>query len=192
MEKGGLTDALQALKLSAMARITHADELRVGLMGTVRRVLAPRGVKVRQRVQLAREWRYLVLAVDGRQGTLCWGWSASMKSVDLAPTVQAWKQAGLQAVVWDGATGHGGQEVVAVGLPRVKLPPVSPELNPTERVFEYMRDRIEGHVYGSIAEKVAKVEEVLAELAAMPAQVRSLAGWDWIHDALARLPEQVA
>lgn len=192
MEKGGLTDAVQALKLSAHAVITFADELRVGLMGTVRRVLAPRGVKVRQRVQMARKWRYLVLAVDGRQGRLYWGWSPSMKSVDLAPTVQDWNAAGVQAVVWDGATGHGGPEVAEIGLPRIKLPPVSPELNPTERVFEYIRDRIEGHMYDTIDDKVAKVEEILAELAVTPARVQSLAGWDWIHDALARVAMQVA
>lgn len=187
-----MTDAVQALKLSAHAVITFADELRVGLMGTVRRVLAPRGVKVRQRVQMARKWRYLVLAVDGRQGRLYWGWSPSMKSVDLAPTVQDWNAAGVQAVVWDGATGHGGPEVAEIGLPRIKLPPVSPELNPTERVFEYIRDRIEGHMYDTIDDKVAKVEEILAELAVTPARVQSLAGWDWIHDALARVAMQVA
>jgi hypothetical protein len=33
------------------------DELRVGRCGQVRRVWAPRGVKVRQRVQLTRQWR---------------------------------------------------------------------------------------------------------------------------------------
>ena len=50
---------------------------------------------------------------------------------------------------------------------------------------------IEGHVYGSLDAKVAKVEEVLEELAASPARVQSLAGWDWIQDALARTAVQV-
>jgi hypothetical protein len=34
-----------------------ADEMRLGLMGQVRRVGAPRGVKVVQRLQFVRQWR---------------------------------------------------------------------------------------------------------------------------------------
>jgi hypothetical protein len=45
-----------------------ADEMRVGLRGTVRRVWGRRGVKVRQPVQLTFGWRYLFLVVDERAG----------------------------------------------------------------------------------------------------------------------------
>ena len=38
--------------------------MRVGLVSVVRRVWAPVGVKVRQRVQQVRKWRYLVLAIE--------------------------------------------------------------------------------------------------------------------------------
>ena len=57
-----------------------ADEMRVGLRGMVRRVWGRRGVKVRQRLQLVYEWRYLFLVVDGRKGTLHWTWMESMKA----------------------------------------------------------------------------------------------------------------
>jgi hypothetical protein len=45
-----------------------ADEMRVGLRGMVRRVWGKRGVKVRQRLQIAYAWRYLFLAVDSKGG----------------------------------------------------------------------------------------------------------------------------
>jgi hypothetical protein len=99
-----------------------------------------------------------------------------MKSVDLAPTVQDRKADGPQTVIWDGATGHNGPEVEAIGLSRIKLSPILPALNPDERVFEYSRDRIEGQTYNTIDEKVAKVEEVLTELAADLARVQSITG----------------
>ncbi len=81
--------------------------MRVGLCGQVRRVWAPRGVKVRQRVQMTREWRYLALAVDGRRGTLRWCWIPNRKGAAIAEAVRAWQAQGLEAVVWDGASGIG-------------------------------------------------------------------------------------
>ena len=49
--------------------------MRLGLVSTVRRAWAPRGVKVRQVVQMRREWQYLNLAVDVRAGRLWWCWT---------------------------------------------------------------------------------------------------------------------
>ncbi len=36
----------------------HSDEMRLGLRGQTRKVLAPKGVKVVQRLQLRYEWSY--------------------------------------------------------------------------------------------------------------------------------------
>ena len=66
MEKGGLATALDAVGLTRGSRIGFGDELRLGLRGTTRRVWGRRGIKVRQRLQLKYEWRYLFAAVDGQ------------------------------------------------------------------------------------------------------------------------------
>jgi hypothetical protein len=52
VEKGGLAAALDAVGLTRASRIGFADEMRLGLRGTIRRVWGRRGVKVRQRLQL--------------------------------------------------------------------------------------------------------------------------------------------
>lgn len=88
--------------MTAATALAWADEMRLGLHGRVRRVWAPRGVKVRQRVQLVYEWRYLALAVDGVQGRLWWQWTRSMRKEAIAPVVAAWQAAGVAALVWDG------------------------------------------------------------------------------------------
>jgi hypothetical protein len=168
--------------------LTFGDEMRVGLCGQVRRVWAPRGVKVRQRVQMQREWRSLALAVDGRRGTLHWCWIASMKGPAIAEAVAAWKEQGIQAVVWDGASGHRAPEVRQVGLALLQQPPYAPELQPAERVFEELRQQVEGKVYATLEEKVAAVERELQALAADPERVQRLAGWQWIEEAWAALP----
>jgi hypothetical protein len=168
--------------------LAFGDEMRVGLCGQVRRVWAPRGVKVRQRVQMAREWRYLALAVDGLRGTLRRCWIANMKGPAIAEAVPAWQAQGVEAVVWDGASGHRAPAVRRVGLTLLAQPPYAPELQPAARVFEELRRVVEGHVYATLEEKVAAVERELQALAADPARVKSLAGWHWIEEAWAALP----
>jgi transposase len=149
-----------------------------------------RGVKIRQKVELKYEWRYLSLAVEVRQGQLRWPWTANMKKETVREVVEEWQRAGVGALVWDRAPGHGAKIVAAVGLPLVKQPPASPELNPAERVFEELRREVEGEVYGTIEKKMAAVAGELAALAASPERVQRLTGGSWIRDALAQVPQE--
>ena len=184
MEKRGLANAVSTAGIRDVSGLGFSDELRLGLRGLVRRVWAPRGVKIVQPVELRYAWRYLVLAVDGLGGTLRWAWSASMQSAALAPVLSAWNDAGVPGLVWDGAASHRGRAVRAVGLPTVIQPAASPELNPAERIFEEVRRAVEGRTYATLADKQQAVERFLTDLAATPSRVRSLAGWTWIAAAL--------
>ena len=167
----------------------HADEQRLGLRGTTRRVWGRRGTKVRQRLQLRYEWAYLFAAVDARAGTIWWDWLETMKAEHLLPVVDEVRTRGLlDALVWDGAPSHADAVVRATALPLVALPPYSPELNPAERLFEEVRRRVEGEVYATLADKVDAVEAFLRELDADPARVRRLCGWDWLTAAQDALP----
>ena len=194
MEKGGLTHALTEAGVRSGQTIGFGDEMRLGLVGTVRRVWAPRGVKVTQAVPYVRRWCYLVLVVDGRSGRLWWSWTRDMTSASLAPTVALWRQAGIDAVVWDRAPAHQTAAVHAQGVRLIAQPPFSPELNPAERVFEEVRREIEGKVYATLSEKYAAVSAFLTELEADPDRVRRIAGWQWITAALDARPtaQQIA
>jgi hypothetical protein len=170
-----------------------ADEMRVGLMGTTRRVWGRRGVKVRQRLQLVREWRYLHLVVDPLQGRLWWFWSQTMQATVARSLVEATQaETDLAALVWDRAPSHREETVRAAGLPLIEQPPYAPELNPAERVFELLRAGIEGVVYPSIDAKVAAVEAMWDELDAAPERVKQLTGWSWIVQALQQAPQDHA
>jgi hypothetical protein len=74
--------------------------MRVGLRGQTRKVLAPRGVKVVQPVQLVYEWSYLVLADSPLTGEIKWEWIERMRQEYTRPVLEGWA---LQAVVWDKA-----------------------------------------------------------------------------------------
>jgi hypothetical protein len=180
-----MTAALVGAGGARGAGVVLADEMRLGLRGQVRRVLAPRGVKVTQRLQLTYQWAYLLLAVDPRRGTLRWRWLARCRAAPIKAAVAAW---GLDALIWDGAGSHRARLLADLPTRRVLLPPYSPELNPAERVFEELRRRAEGRTYATVADKQAVVDASLTELAADPNRVTRLCGWAWLTDALDALP----
>lgn len=88
LEKGGLSEALQQAGLTRGEPVSFSDEMRLGLRGTVRRVLAPRGVRVVQKVQLVYQWSSLLLAVDPRQGHLRWEWIERMNTASVLPVLR--------------------------------------------------------------------------------------------------------
>lgn len=135
-----------------------SDEMRLGLRGQTRRVLARRGVKPVQRLQLRYEWAYLLLAV-----------------------LREWA---LGCVVWDGAPAHKARVIVELPTARVPLPPYSPELNPAERIFEELRRHVEDRVYDDLKAKREEAEVYLKELGTDPERVTSLCGWGWIRQSL--------
>lgn len=159
--------------------------MRLGLQGRVRKVWASRGVKVVQKVQFVFEWVYLVLGVNPRTGHLQWSWIASMRQEHLVPALHHWK---VDGVIWDRASSHRGKQTAALPLKRIFQPPYSPELNPAERVFEELRREVEGLLYPTLLAKQQVVEHMLQDLAADPARVKRLVGWDWIGAAFQSLP----
>jgi hypothetical protein len=189
VEKRGLTASLDAVGLTRTSRVGFGDELRLGLRGTTRRVWGRRGVKVRQRLQLKYEWRYLFATVDGQSGRIWWNWVPSMKAEALWPTIAGLQEmAVLEGLVWDNAPSHRDADITDLDLAFVGLPPYSPELNPAERLFEEIRRHVEGRVYPTLDAKAADVQALLDELDADPPRVRRLCGWDWINTAIVSLP----
>ena len=193
MEKGGFRQALGACGLTARTRVGFTDEMRVGLHGMVRRVWGRRGIKVRQRVQIAYRWRYLFLAVDSQVGHLYWTWQDTLTGLNVRQVVRGLRQhTPVTAVVWDRAPGHREAGVRGLGMPLIELPPYCPELNPAERVFEEVRRAVEGTMYPTLDDKVAAVTAVLEDLDADPDRVRRLTNWSWIDAALQQLSSDIA
>jgi len=133
------------------------------------------------------------------EGTLRWDWTSDMKAESIAPVLESWEDS-LNAVVWDGARGHQGEghqgeghqgeKYDEVEAHRIQQPPYSPELQPVERIFQYLRGRIEGIVYGELDAKKEAVESELRKLVACPEKVRSLTCWDWIERRLTQLSDK--
>ncbi len=189
MEKGGLLGALLGAGLASGAGAWHSDEMRLGLRGQTRKVLAPKGAKeVVQPLQVRYEWSYLVvLAVSPLTGEIRWEWIERMRQEHLRPVLERWNLE-VVVVVWDRAPSHRAKSLRKLPTKRVFLPPYSPELDPAERIFEEVRRRVEGKVYEDLEAKRREAESYLQELRGAPERVKSLCGWGWLREALQSLP----
>lgn len=155
--------------------------MRLGLIGQVRRVLAPRGVKIVQPLQREYKYEYLLLAVLPKEAQLKWRWMPRMKQAHLKPLLESWN---LDITIWDGAGVHRGHALAELPGQRIIQPAYSPELNPAERIFQESRRAIEGIVYPSLLAKRHAVDDFLTSLAANPERIKCLCFWDWIQSSL--------
>jgi transposase len=84
------------------------------------------------------------------------------------------------ALVLDGAGWHGARDlVVPPNISPIPLPPYAPELNPVERVWLYLRERLLSHRlldgYDAILEACCEAWNALT-----PERIRSLTAFPWI------------
>lgn len=185
MEKRGLLAALKTVAVVRGDRLLYVDEMRIGLWGQTRRVWGLRGIPVIQKIQIVFDWRYLVLGVNPHTGQVIWDWVERVRQKHLFPVIQRWP---ADVIVWDNASAHKANKMATLGCKLVFLPPYSPELDPAERVFRYLRSKIEAQVYPSLRAKQITTEQYLRPLAADRECVKRLVNWDWIQLAHDRLP----
>ena len=124
--------------------IWFQDEARVGQQGTLTRVWAKRGTRPRAPRDTRYEWAYLFGAVCPARGVaaglvLPFVNTPAMNAhlAEISRTVAPGAHAVL---VLDGAGWHGGSALfVPDNISLITLPPYSPELNPVENVWQYLR-----------------------------------------------------
>ena len=137
-------DAIAAGHLGQEVRVYFEDEARFGTQGTITRVWARKGSRPRAVRQNGREWLYVLMAVCAATGTAS---ALIMPELNTAVVNLFLEQfsgelpAGVHAVlIWDGAGFHtGGELVVPANVSLIQLPPYSPELNPVENLWHYLR-----------------------------------------------------
>lgn len=125
-------------------RVFCMDEARFGQQGTTTRVWAPTGSRPTAVKQTRYEWVYLYAAVESSTGasvalqaphinTGTMNVFLGMLSAELAPREHA-------VVIMDQAGWHKARAlIVPDNITILYLPPYSPELNPVERLWAYLR-----------------------------------------------------
>jgi DDE superfamily endonuclease len=161
------------------------DEARVGQQGTLTRVWARRGTRPRAPRDRRYAWAYLFGAVCperaiGAALVLPYADAAAM-GLHLAEIGRHVTPGAHGVVVLDGAGWHGaGDLVVPANLTLLPLPSYSPELNPVENVWQYLRqNRLSLRVWPDYDAIVATCCEAWNALMAAPELIASITRREW-------------
>lgn len=181
-----MASALPEHALGKPIEIWWQDEARVGQQGTLTRVWAPRG----SRPAIARDrrytWAYLFGAVCPARGV---GAGIVMPSVNLEAMSEHLKEISRNVMPGahcllqvDGAGWHRPSErlIVPANITLLTLPPYSPELNPVENIWQYLRANWLSHrVWQSYEDIVDACCIAWNALIATPERITSIATRDW-------------
>src|SRR3954467_2561369 len=167
------------------------DEARVGQKGGMTHVWYQKGVRPRGVRQQGFSSAYLFGAVCPERGEgvalVLPEVSTAAMSTFLAELARAVPAGTHAALVLDGAGWHVSEGLtVPANLTLIYPPPYSPELNPVERVWEYLRDRWLSHrvLAGGHEAVVDAACAAWNALLAEPGRLRSLTSFPWLPPAV--------
>ena len=170
--------------------VLFEDEARFGRISTVRTCWAPPGVRPRVGHQQVREYRDGLLAVSPWEGRISalvvvGGIDHNVMAAFLTETTTRFPRR-YCILFLNGAGAHiSGDLVVPKGIHLELLPPYSPELNPVEPVWNYMRQHyFANRVFPTIERVGTRLSKAFRDLDANPRLVQSITGFDWIKAAI--------
>jgi hypothetical protein len=132
------------LRSGFAARPSDQDEARIGQQGTLTRIWAKRGSRPRAPRDQRYQWAYIFGAVcpdKGKTAALVMPHAdAGVLSLHLAEISKQVADGAHAVLVFDGAGYHIAQDLeVRTNITVLRLPPYSPELNPVENIWQYLR-----------------------------------------------------
>ncbi len=158
--------------------------MRLGLKPILRRVWAPRGKRPTARGRRRYEWVYLYGFVRPSTGEVFWlvlprvdAGTFSLALSHFAREVGAGKRVIL---VLDRAGFHtGGKVVVPEGIQLEFLPARSPELQPAERLWPLVNERVANRLFEDLDEMEEALVERCLVLSEQPELLRGCTSYHW-------------
>jgi hypothetical protein len=183
-----LFEQLGQLNLPAGNRVKVwvQDEARIGLHDPQRRCWGLRGVRVVKPRQQEYQWCYVCGALEVVSGAAEF---RLLPTVGLELThgfleqIAASDPQAHHVIIWDRAGFHfrPGDPRLPERVHVLPLPAYSPELNPTERLWDVLKDELCNRVYAGIQALEDAACEALQPFLKEAARVRALVGNGWLH-----------
>lgn len=172
--------------------VWHQDEARVGQQGTLTYIWAEKGSRPAVLRDMRRQSAYLFGAVCADRGVgaalVLPHANAEAMSLHLAEISRNVTAGAHALVVLDGAGWHqtGGRLWVPENISLLRLPPYSPELNPVENVWEYLRqNQLSNRVFANYDAIVDTCCDAWNALMAVPERIQSIATRPWVKTVMA-------
>jgi len=165
--------------------VLFQDEARFGRMSDPRRCWAPRPIRPQVGLALVREYTYAFGAVSPADGRLDWMLTSKSDTLNMNAFllhVRRQRPDEFVVMVLDGAPSHrSGDLQIPHNMVLVRLPPYSPELNPSEMLWDHMREKyFANRVFESLGAAIAQAAIGLNALAQAPAALQTLTHRDWL------------
>jgi hypothetical protein len=169
-------------------RVMFQDEVRFGRISDTRRCWCPKPVRPLCYAMVTQEYTYAYAAVsvDGELDTLILPHTNSDCMQVFIDEVASRHPEDRIIMILDGAGWHTSRLLtVPDNMRLIPLPPYSPELNPTEYLWDELREKsFHNRVFNSIDALEVHLEVSLRDLEADKVRVRSIVAWPWIINSL--------
>ena len=154
-------------------------------MSKPRSCWAPYPLRPMVNLALVREFRYIYATVSPWDGKLISTVSDKMDTFNMnihLNVVSRKIRKRFLIMVADGAASHWSKNLrIPNNIALIKLPPYSPELNPTEQIWRILRSNYFGNKdFTTLDEAICQARDGLAEMAADKGAVKRLTNWPWI------------
>lgn len=166
--------------------IMSQDEARFGRINKPRRCWAPRPIRPLVGQQYVREYLYLFAAVCpqlGRLTALILPWAnLSMMALFLQQVAEEFKDYFMIMLV-DQAAWHTSKKLpVPANIRLLPQPPGSPELNPTEHLWEDLREHeMANRLFASCDDVETALTQGILRLASQPAKLTSMTNFPYLR-----------
>src|SRR4051794_17577529 len=171
-------------------QVWHHDEARFGQQGTLTRVWARRGSRPRRRRQNGRESLYVLTAACAASGAafglIMPELNTAVGELFLEQFAKQLAPGGHAGVVWDNAPYHAsGKLVVPANVSLIGLLPYSPELNPVEDLWHYLRaHHWSNRVYADYAALLEAATEAWRKVCLEPEKIRSICAAPYLTERI--------
>ena len=165
--------------------IWFQDETRIGQQGSLTRIWAPRGTRPRVVKQQQFLYQYIFGAVCPTQkscaGIIVPHANGNALEIHLAEISYHVPPGRHAVVVMDQAGWHSTQKIIIPeNISILHLPPYSPELNPQENIWRYLKDTyLSNQVFNSAEDIIQACVNAWNALANTPQLIASIALRDW-------------
>lgn len=170
-------------------KIMFQDEARFGRLPVIRSAWAPPGVRPVVPAAIEREFRYIYGAVSPFDGDVDWLVTEEMNTVNMNRFLQQVSEKYRDdyiLMVVDGASSHKGEMLhIPDNMAILCLPPYSPELNPTEHLWDELREKACANTFfHTLDHVVERVVDELEWIARASSKNISMFLWPWIIDSI--------
>lgn len=177
---------IKAANPQAQVQLWSQDEARFGLQPIIKRRWSKIGMRPRAEVNPQYEWTWSYGAVEMATGNSFFlilpNLQATSVEIFLREFAAFYGIGGQQIAIllWDGAPAHRADLKVPAGIELVRIPPHTPELNPSERLWQPLREVVANRTF----EQIEEMEEVLItqmrELSEQKEYLSGMTNYHWL------------